>query len=145
LRASCSALEAVDRTAITRDVLGSLYDRAAALRAALRHYDTALDAALAEGPIEIDDGRMLELVETDHERLLASGVLAWATANGIHESGLDDLLGATKAGVERVVKARAPRGKGAALLREAMDALREAGAIETQTRRTKKVIRKNEV
>lgn len=143
LRASVTALVPADAEpkAITREVLGQLYERSKVIAKALRAYEQLLDAALKDGPIPLGAGRALALepVEQDEiKAVVAESVLRDKLGWG--DAELAEVLGATKSGLERVIKARVAKGGAAAEMRRVLGALREAGAIAKIEKHQKKVI-----
>jgi len=137
LRASVVALVPAggEPQALTREVLGSLYDRAKMLKRAIASYESMLDDALEQGPVPIGGGKMLALVAKSQDQILADKALPLLTS-----SDLTAALSVSKAGIERVVKERVAKGGAAAEMRRVLGALREAGAIEQVDKQTKTVI-----
>lgn len=143
LRGSVAALAPVaNNVPVTRDLIGSLYDRSRQLGSALRQYDRALDMMLAEGPVPLGDGRQIVLEQVEQDKLSPSCSMSYLI-DELHATPeeLDSALSLTKSGLERVVKNRARRGDGAAMMRDALSRLRELGALEKVQKQKKKVTR----
>ena len=112
--------------------LGALHERARALKGALERYDAALRIALQDGPIAMPDGRRLELRERQIERIKPRE--AWGIIEGA--IGLDAMAEAitiSKTEIMRAVGDLAPRGQKGRAQAALAQALRDAGAIETET------------
>jgi RecB family exonuclease len=140
LRGSVSALAPLaEGELVTPTVLGSLYDRAKQLRAALAQYDDALDDALARGPVPLGEGRQLVVEDVEQDKLRPSLALDYVGSLFPTPDELDAAMSVPKGAIEKLVKARAPKGQGAARWREAMQDLARQGAVEKTTVRRKKV------
>jgi hypothetical protein len=141
IRGSVTALEPLSgEAAITRDVVGAIYERAKALGRALDRYDEVLKAMLAEGPVPLPDGRRLVLEDRQQDKLSVAAAMPYLRETlQLTPEEADEVLSMTKTGLERVLKGRVPKGKGAAAMREAMRALVDAGAVEKITKRQVKV------
>lgn len=139
LRGSVAALAPVaDNQPVTPETIGALYPVAKQLRAALARYDKALDAMLLDGPVPDGNGGRIEYVEKSQDHITASGALPVITETlGLTPAECDAVVSIAKTKLAAVMKQRAPARQGAAYMRRAMDALREADAIETVTKRQK--------
>lgn len=141
VRGSVTAIEPLSAdTAITRDVVGQIYERTKMLGRALDRYDEVLRSMLAEGPVPLPDGRKLVLEERQQDKIRASKAMPYLREElRLTPDEADEVLKISKGAIERVVKARAAKGKGAAAMREAMAALKNADAIEKVSQRMIKV------
>jgi len=142
LRGTVAALVTTDgeQRAITREVLGTLYERSKIITRALAAYGKLLDEALADGPIALPDGRVLGLKTVERDELdgcKTSTILS--NDCGFTEDDLSEVLSATKSGIERVVKSKVAKGGGAAAMRQILGKLREAGAITKITLMQKEI------
>lgn len=143
LRATVVALEPLSANGheLTREVLGELYDRSKMLVRALRAYDQALDDALEAGPITLPDGRLLQLVYTEKDKLDGAVVAELlVTEFGFSSRELSEALSATKSGIERAVKSRVAKGGASAEMRKILCRLREAGAVTKTTAKQKEIV-----
>lgn len=116
---------------VSRVTLGALHERARALEGAIERYAAALRIALRDGPIQLPDGRRLELRERILERIKPRE--AWA----ILESavGLDAIAGAVKLSKTEIMRAvgeSAPKGQKGRVQVALAESLRQAGALETE-------------
>lgn len=141
LRSGVTALAPADeRLPISRELIGSLYERRKQLGAALKRYDEVLDAMLDEGPVPLPDGRKLVWHDDEQDKLVPSRAMAFLDELDLTTAERDEVLSMTKAGLERVLKARAPERQGASWMRKAMTRLDELGAVEKTTKRTRKTV-----
>jgi hypothetical protein len=122
---------------IDRVKIGSLWERSRSLSAALRRYESAIDEALALGPIDLGDGRQLARVETKRDKIVPSAALPLIGELGIDP---DTCLRVSKTALCDAVKADAQKGKGASAVRALLAALEAAEAIEKETHFEKRVI-----
>jgi CRISPR/Cas system-associated exonuclease Cas4 (RecB family) len=146
LQDSTTALVAVDHgQAITRDTLGRLYLKAQEVDQAMRRFWSAVDLALEDGPLQLPDGRRVEKVTTEREKIntgLAMGALMDA---GILDPSDQDaqleLMGdLPKKRLSDWAKRIAGKGEKAALMRKIYKALHDADAIRTVPHRQKKIL-----
>lgn len=132
-----------NRYAVTRELVGQLWDKRTELRRALDRFDSIAGALLEEGPIPLDGERELRLVTSERSRIRAAQSFAYL--RGVLEltpEEADRVLSVSKTKLAEVLKARAPKGKGAAAIRKVMTDLEQSGAIETYTHTEKRVVRK---
>lgn len=142
---STTALVAVDHgRAVTRDMLGRLYLRAQEVDAAMRRFWSAVDLALDEGPLGLPDGRRVEKVETQREKISAAravdaldGLLLLDPDTDEREKLLGDL---SKTRLNEWAKGASVKGKKAALMRKIYKALHGADAIRTVPHWQKKIL-----
>lgn len=134
LRSAGAALVAAnDSEALEPAKLAALYPMAQAVEKAVEAYRSALRLALAKGPLALEDGRQLELV--DERRAVIDPRAAWPvlTANGFNDADIARTLTMAKGKIESVAGDKAPakeKGKHkAAILR----ALEQAGALTHAT------------
>jgi hypothetical protein len=138
LRGACTAMEPLrDGLPATRETLGALWDRSKMLRSALYRYEGMVEAELERGPLPLGGGKSLVLYDQEEDLIIPSAALS---VLGLTAAEQDEAISLTKIGIDRVVKARAEKGKGAAAMRSMMGALREADAIATKIKRIKKVV-----
>ncbi len=110
--------------------LAALYPRAQMLEKALEAYRKALRLAVQEhGPLPIGDGRVVSLAEQSRDVIDAR--TAWPI---LQELGLtdDELAAATsiaKGAIEDAIKDKAPRGMKQKRLMQALERLRQSGAL----------------
>jgi Protein of unknown function (DUF2800) len=137
LRASVVALVPAgdEPRALTREVLGSLYERSTMLGRALRNFDALLDDALADGPVPLGNGKMLALVSKQQDEIDATKALPL-----LADSDLTSALSVSKAAIEREIKARVAHGGAASEMRRVLGALRELDAINQVEKKTKTVV-----
>lgn len=137
LRASVVALVPAggEPQALTREALGSLYERSRMLKRAIASYESMLDEALEQGPVPIGGGKMLALISKPQDQIDAAKAIPLLTS-----AELIGALSVSKAGIERAVKERVVKGGAAAEMRRVLGALRDAGAIEQVEKQTKTVI-----
>lgn len=143
LRATVMAIEpyATKDHAITREVLGLLYDRSKMLARALAQYNQALDDALGCGPITLPDGRVLALVEREVDNIAAVKVSQILRDEfDFDDHDLAKVLGATESGIERAIKDRVAKGWASAQMRKILGRLREVGAVTKTTSIRKEII-----
>ena len=142
MRSSVTALTPVaENQALTPAMVGSLYERAKMLGKALDRYDEVLKAMLAQAPVPLPDGRKIVLEERQQDKVRPSKAMPYLREGlQLTPDEADEILSVSKGGIERVVKARAPKGKGAAAVRETMAALAAADAVEEITKRQIKVV-----
>jgi hypothetical protein len=130
MRSAAQSLMVTERGAMRRETLAGLYPMVQQLEDAIGNYRQALRLALADGPIEISDGREIRLQERTRSNIDARK--AWPVLRQhMTDDEIAEALTVKKKAVEDAVKARAGKGmKGkaaAALIQE----LRDAGAVET--------------
>ena len=127
--------------ALTREVIGQLYERRRAIERAVTAYDKLLDEELRQGPVPLGDGRELRLKEVEQDKLdgaMTARLLAGEF--GFSELELSGVLSASKGSIERAVKARVPKGKAAEEMRRVIRRLRDAGAINKAVQHRKEII-----
>jgi hypothetical protein len=133
LRESTTALVAVEHgLPVTRETLGRLYLQSREVRRALDQFDTAVGAALQEGPLDLPDGRRVELTSQPREKINLTLAYPVLVELGLVDCGEDEeaLKGdLPKSRLNDLLKLRAPRGGKARLYRQVMDALEAAGAV----------------
>jgi len=111
-----------------------VYERVAAVEAAVKAIREALKAFAEHEPIPAGNGKVYAQVEKTRKTidLTPEGVMAlskYGAADAIEQS-------VTRAALKRAVKSHAPRGKAAALERELMAALDEMGCVRESSYRT---------
>lgn len=127
--------------AITREVLGQLYERRKLVGRAIDAYDKLLDDALADGPVPLGDGRMLGLKSAEQDKLDGAIVAELlVTEFDFSSQDLSAVLNASKSGIERVVKSRVAKGGCAAEMRRILGRLREAGGVSKVEVQRKEII-----
>ena len=109
--------------------LAALYPQYKQAMAALEAYKTALNAAVARGPLPMGDGKVLRMQEQTRKSIRP--LEAWPV---LQEHMTNEELASTirigKGAVERIVKDRAARGDKAKSAAALIDRLSEAGAID---------------
>lgn len=141
MRESTTALVAVDHgRPVTRQILGELYLKAQEVERAIRKFWAVVDVALEDGPLILPDGRRVERVETEREKI--SAAIAIDTLRDQMTPGeIVEIMGdLPKTRLDAWAKAHAGRGKKAALMREIYGALREADAIRSEPYRQRKIL-----
>lgn len=123
-----------------RELLGSLYERSIQVSRALREYNHALRAALADGPIALGDGSEITLVEQTRDRLDAT-----TSARVLELSGVDPSLALeiTKSSIDRAIRGAAEDAKSrgdkinqSAIRRAVLQKIRDCGGVTTTTTKT---------
>ncbi len=110
------------------------------LRRALANFDKVAAGMLEEGPIDLGDNREVVMVEKEEDFIRPSKAMKVLREDfRLNPTEADMALRITKGGIESAMKSRAPSGKGAAFMRDAMKKLIEAGAVEKKTKRAKQV------
>ena len=128
-------------TALTPALVGQLYERRQMLGKALDRYEEVLRAMLDQGPVPLGDGREIRWHESEQDKLVVSRAMSYLRETlELTPAEADECLSLTKSGLERVLKGRAPKGKGAAMMRDSMKRLIELEAVEKKTKRTPKVV-----
>lgn len=130
LRSSATSIASFDGGQIvSREVLGSLYERSKMLGKALDRYKDALRLALTEGPIDLGDGDMLTLEEGKREKLDAQAAWPVLVGNGFTDSDLAKCVSLSKTAALKVIGSKASRGNKGKEQGRLIEALREAGAV----------------
>jgi hypothetical protein len=140
---STTALVAVDHgQAITRDMLGRLYLKAQEVDRAMRRFWSAVDVALDDGPLMLPDGRRVEKVETEREKISAARAVDAIDAQlDLDQDERERLLGdLSKKRLGEWAKSVSEKGEKAKLMRKVFGILREADAIRTVPHRQKKIL-----
>jgi hypothetical protein len=140
---STTALVAVDHgQAITRDTLGRLYLKAQEVDQAMRRFWSVVDAALEEGPLMLPDGRRVEKVTTEREKINAARAIDAIDAQlDLDADERERLLGdLSKKRLGEWAKSVSEKGDKAKLMRKVFGILREADAIRTEPHRQKKIL-----
>jgi hypothetical protein len=143
LRESTTAMVAVDHgRPITRQMLGELYCKGLEVDRAMRKFWAAVGAALDDAPLVLPDGRRVERVTTEREKIeMDRAIFTLRTKYGMTIETKAELLGdLPKKRLDAWAKANAPKGKKKALLREVYGLLREAGAIRTEPHRQREIL-----
>lgn len=141
-RGSVSALAPVSQNQpITRELVGSLFERKKQLDAALRQYDKVLESMLAEGPVPMGDGRYITQQAQEVDVIRPSEALEFfERVLEMQPHELDEAVSISKTALGRVVKARVAKGQGAAAERRVITALRAKGAIRKGIRQQKRIV-----
>lgn len=143
LRDSVTALVAVDHgKPVTRETLGRLYLKGQLVDQAMRRFWSAVDLAIEDGPLMLPDGRRVEKVETQREKINAARAVAALDAQlNLAEDELERLLGdLSKKRLGDWAKSVSEKGEKAGLMRKVFGILREADAIRDEPHRQKKII-----
>lgn len=143
IRGATTALLSTGGGAVTREALGGLYEKAVEVDRAMRRFWAVFDLALEAGPIELPDGRRVERVSVEREKISAAVALSVLRDEDLLTGKAEDdlLLGdLAKSALDRWAGSVTVRGRKAALLRRVFGALREAGAIRTEARKVRKVL-----
>jgi hypothetical protein len=129
----------------TRAAVATVYDRAEALRQALREYDSAVTDCLDNGPLVLPDGRRVQWRETRRSEVVVGK--AWSTLReaGLSPTEITGRLKLSKTALKTAIAEKAPTGMkgkaGDAVLRK----LEEAGAISTSVSVRREVVASKEV
>lgn len=108
-----------------------------AVNAVLGEVERAYRGFAATTPVPLPNGKTLSEVEKSRESLDGSVVFRVLEQTHGREVALAAVeLDATKASIERAVKPIAPKGKGAALVRETLERIRAEGGTTTKTTRS---------
>jgi hypothetical protein len=138
-RTSVSSLIETGSTALTRDDVGRLYDRYKLLKDAIGKYENILDSLLEDGPIDIGNGRVVQIKDEERETIEASSEVL----DVLDTFALDDasllFKSIPKSAIKRACKEMKPKGEASELERSIMKKLRESGLV------TKKIIKKKEI
>jgi hypothetical protein len=118
-------------SAITRDGIAALWDKSKILEKALKEYKAAVRTeVVVNGPIDLEDGRWIDLREEEKITFHDVGTV-------IDEvrpyADLDQLVRISKSSLERAIKAKAPKGRGAARVRATMAQLDKQGLLSSET------------
>lgn len=144
MRDSTTALVAVDHgQAITRQILGELYLKGQEVDRAMRRFWAAVDAALDDGPLMLPDGRRVERVETEREKIHTGLAVKALVDSGLVDCGEDEdfLKGdIPKKRLDAFAKRVTVKGGKAALIRKIYKELRGAGAVRTEPYWEKKIL-----
>ncbi len=132
-----------NRYPVSRELIGQLWEKRTALRRALDRFDALADAMLDEGPIPLDDGRELRRVTSERTRIRSVAAMQFLRERLSSEQA-DEVISVSKSALANALKAGAPRGKGAAAIREGMAELERLGALETYTHTEKRVVTREE-
>jgi hypothetical protein len=128
---------------ITPEVLGEIYSKYQTVKRAVGHYEKALESALDDGPVPLPDGRRLERVEIEREKISMGPAIRALREAGLLDCGEDEdeIKGdLSKSALSKWAGRVAERGGKAKLLRDVYGALREAGALRTEPHRSKRVV-----
>lgn len=130
-RSGVSALTVVEPGQImTRQAVAEVYDRVAEIKKACGQFDKLVKGMLLDGPIELPDGRVVKNVTSEQTQIQASKAVAvLRDVLDLDAAQMDLALGVTKSGLGRALKLYADKGDGAALIRNAMRELDDAGAV----------------
>lgn len=130
-RSGVSALTVVEPGQVmTRQAVAEVYDRVAEIKKACGQFDKLVKGMLLEGDIELPDGRRVTNVTSEQDKIQPSKAVAvLRDVLELDEAQLDLALGVTKSGLSRALKLYADKGAGAALIRNAMRELDDAGAV----------------
>lgn len=146
LQSTANAIAAAPETGLAdRELLGSLWERSRALRSALAQYEKAVDAALAEGPLELPGGARLEKRTTEYETLRARE--AWPVLEdlGLTEDQIAGALSMRKSAVVDAIRAnlgeKPARGAVGKAKAEAMQRLRDAEAVDVAVKTERRIVR----
>lgn len=135
LQGACAALSAESfGEEMTAERIGELYKTYRMVKSAMGNYDKALNILLAEGgSVPIGDGKALQKVESQQDKLVPN--LAWSVlkAHGMTESQLSGLVSMAKGAVLKEATQGAPRGYKGKHQTRLLDELRKAGAVEKKT------------
>lgn len=128
-------------TALTPQLMGELFERRKVLGQALDRYDDVLAAMLDAGPVPLPGGKHLEWQIQEQDKIIPSRAMPFLREDmELKPEEANQVINITKSGLERVIKARAAKGKGAEAMRAALKRLTELEAIEKQSKKLKKVV-----
>lgn len=146
LRSTTMALEPMGAREIvrpSREMIARLWDRSRLLKRYLARYEAIVDEMLVDGPLDLGDGRQLALVTEEQDRLDAVKLESLLRAAHWTDDELSQVLTASKAGLERVVKSKVPprkNGGACGAMRNILGALREDGGITRVEKTSKEVV-----
>jgi hypothetical protein len=132
-----------DRYAVSREMIGALWEKRTALRRALDRFDAIADAMLDEGPIPIDEHRELRRVSSERTRVRFAEALPYLRSTFPLEE-VADVVTVAKGRLMELIRSKAPHGKGAAYERAATAALEQIGALEPYIHTEKRVVTREE-
>ena len=121
--------------------LGKLYDRVQMLKKATKRYDDHLTNSLDKGPIDLGEGRVIEL-QPQTTTSIAVNKESWNLLTNQYGFKMNDMskcLKMTKTAMEKILTLKADKGKGASVKRDVMNSLKELGAIKEGVKYTKRV------
>lgn len=127
---------------LTPEVVARAWHRLQAIRGAVEAAGEVIDAYARQTPVDLGDGRELREVTTARESV--DGAAAWRVLVGFAGQDVAEAactLSASKSSVTKAIKASAPKGKGAAMEREVLGLLRQAGAITTSESTSVKAVK----
>lgn len=134
-----------NRYPVSRELVASLWDKRTELYRALKRFDAIADEMLTEGPIPLDDGRQLELIAEERERLIPAPTIRYLREHiELNADEANTCLSVSKGKLGEVLRARVPRGKGAAAIRQTMADLQQAGAVEKYIHIEKRITAREE-
>jgi hypothetical protein len=143
LRAGASALAPLEGSAVAidRDWVAANYGRLGELEKAIKHAKKVARLQVEEGgPIDLEGGGRLELVEGSREKVSAPDAIKLLREQlGYDDEQIAAAVKVSKSGIEAAAKMRAAKSRGAAEGRRAMALLREAGAIDKKTTHTLRI------
>ena len=138
LQSAANALASTRGTPLTREKLESLWPMRTVLRKALDEFDRAVKLEIeSKGPLILADGGTLGFHETQTPVFeYPSAVYQALQSMDIDQ---DALISISKTSLEKAIKAKAPKGQGAARVRETMAELKQAGLVTEKTTRRLRV------
>jgi PD-(D/E)XK nuclease superfamily protein len=144
IRSAVAAPETVAKelsTPLTPEMVALAYVKIRAVRAALGHYEAAINAYASQVPVPLGGGLVLGLVESEREELDGAAVRR-LVAERFGQEAADEAVewSASKKALKDALRAHAPRGQLAALERQVLEELRAAGAV---TRRATSAVREH--
>jgi len=140
MRGAASALMKVEGGLVPAD-LAKLYPQSKALAKALRQYDAALRIALAQGPLDIGNGKVISLAAQPRKSVgVEKGLPALkASLPGVD---LEPCLSIKTGELKKLISGTAAQGQKGKEIERVMGELEAAGAVETKTSEVISVRRK---
>ena len=140
LRAGARALAELQDDLPTPEALAALWDQSRALKVALDRYEAAVDAAIeVGGGLDLPDGRRIEHVTVNRDKIDARKAWPILESAGLGGDEINACLSVSKTELNKIIAARAPRGKKAAAKADLLTSLDVAGAITRTASRRKRI------
>lgn len=134
VRSSSAALVPTSGAALTPAALGAVYDRIKVVERAAEEARKVLRDLASHGPVDIGDGRVLRLDETEHEVISPRAAVPVLVGEfGFSPADMDRVLSVSKSSITDIVGDRAPHGEKGKATSTVMDRLRAVGAVRVKT------------
>jgi hypothetical protein len=150
-RSTCQSIAEVgDGKAIQVGQIGALWERSRMLKKALASYESLVDDALLDGPLDLGDGRELRRHVTEVDSIKAEPA-AQVLANdlGFTDGEVFECMKMSKGSllgiVRRKLGEKPPRGEVGKSKTAAMRALHAAGAVGSRTKSDKRIVKADDL